>query len=136
MANKRWTDDKLEFINDFVILKDLCGWDKEKYFFPFDCTDFEDISIKEMDLSIRSENALMRSRIYTIADIVKKWDIIDDPKVVLKNNKRPIRNLGINSAHEVRCKFYNFCYSRLSWSEKWQFWKKFERLNYRKEGRI
>ena len=136
MANKRWTDDKNNFVEDFQKLSELCGWEKKEYFFPFNCTGFEEISIKEIDLSIRSENALLRNRICTLADIVKNWDRLQDPHMVTKKGQHPVRNLGVGSAHEVRCKFYNYIYDRMSQKEKWQFWKKFERMNYRKEGRI
>ena len=53
----------------------------------------EDISIEELDLSIRSERCLLNAEIYSVQDIVEAIKAPDD---FLK-----IRNLGRESAEEI-----------------------------------
>ena len=72
------------------------------------------LSIDEMNLSVRSSNALKRSGAITIGKVAD---------FIAENRLRTIRNLGIKSEKEIiRC-FFTLCYGHLTITEKVLFWQ-------------
>lgn len=76
--------------------------------------------IEEMDLTVRSYNALKRSGVFTINDLI---DVINDKKI----NK--IHNLGRKSIIEIYSKLLQFGYDGLSEEERKKFLNSLTALN-------
>ena len=75
-----------------------------------------EISIEEMNLSVRSGNGLKRVGIETFGQL-QAW-------LVAGNTIRSIRNLGEKSVKEIKKNFFELCYSQLSVNEQMRYWKK------------
>ena len=77
---------------------------------------FDDLPIEEMNLSVRSSNALMRSSIRTFGRLKEVLQMED--------GLRKIRNLGLKSEREIIRSFFSACYDHLSPAEQAVFWQK------------
>ena len=78
-------------------------------------TRLSDLSIDEMNLTVRSSNGLKRANIHTFRDL----------KNVLgtENGLSHIRNIGTKSIKEIKQFFFEECYTRLLPYEKAQYWQ-------------
>ena len=76
----------------------------------------QDIRIDEMNLSVRSSNALMRANAGTFGRLSEIMQIEDGLK--------KIRNLGIKSEKEIVHCFFSACYYQLKPAEQAVFWQK------------
>ena len=70
------------------------------------------ISIKDLDLSVRSYNALMAHGIKDIGALV---DLLNSGKL------GEVRNLGAKSTKEIQLRAFEYCYEALSEKEKKEF---------------
>ena len=75
-----------------------------------------DIPIDEMNLSVRSSNALMRSNARTFGGVM---DLLLE-----ENGLKKVRNLGIKSEREIVRSFFSACYYRMTQREQERFWRK------------
>ena len=75
-----------------------------------------DIPIDEMNLSVRSSNALMRSNAKTFGGVM---DLLLE-----ENGLKKVRNLGIKSEREIVRSFFSACYYRMTQREQERFWRK------------
>ena len=75
-----------------------------------------DIPIDEMNLSVRSSNALMRSNAKTFGGVM---DLLLE-----ENGLKKVRNLGIKSEREIVRSFFSACYYRMTQREQERFWQK------------
>lgn len=71
-----------------------------------------DTSIDELEFSVRASNALKRSSIFTIGQVI---DLMADDEL------RRIRNLGKKTLNEIKTRILVFGYERLTELEKKQF---------------
>ena len=78
-------------------------------------TRLADLSIDEMNLTVRSSNGLKRANIHTFGTL--KEPLSDE------NGLLNIRNIGQKSAKEIKQLFFEECYSRLLPYEKAQYWQ-------------
>lgn len=76
---------------------------------------FADLSIDEMNLTVRSSNGLKRANAGTFGRL---RDLL-----VKENGILSVRNLGQKSAKEIKQLFFEECYSRLLPYEKAQYWQ-------------
>lgn len=76
---------------------------------------FDDLSIDEMNLTVRSSNGLKRANAGTFG---KLRDLLATENGILS-----VRNLGQKSAKEIKMQFFEECYSRLVPYEKAQYWQ-------------
>ena len=76
----------------------------------------KDLSIDEMNLSVRSSNALMRANARTFERVKEIMQT--------ENGFKMIRNLGIKSEKEITRNFFCVCYANLSQGEQAAFWQK------------
>ena len=76
----------------------------------------KDLSIDEMNLSVRSSNALMRANARTFEKVMEIMQI--------ENGFKMIRNLGIKSEKEIIRSFFSACYINLTPNEQAVFWQK------------
>ena len=76
---------------------------------------FDDLPIEEMNLSVRSSNALMRSSIRTFGRLKEVLQMED--------GLRKIRNLGLKSEREIVRSFFTTCYYQLSPTEQAVYWQ-------------
>lgn len=76
---------------------------------------FDDLSIDEMNLTVRSSNGLKRANAGTFG---KLRDLLATENGILS-----VRNLGQKSAKEIKMQFFEECYSRLLPYEKAQYWQ-------------
>ena len=74
-----------------------------------------EISIEEMNLSVRSSNGLHRAGAHSFGGL---WALL-----AAENGLRSVRNLGAKSETEIRRSFLAACYARLSAAEKGRFWQ-------------
>ena len=75
-----------------------------------------ELSIEEMNLSVRSSNALMRANARTFGRL---FEILQ-----MEEGLKKIRNLGIKSEKEIIRNFFSACYYRLTQTEQAVFWQK------------
>ena len=75
-----------------------------------------DLPIDEMNLSVRSTNALMRANAGTFGRVM---DIL-----MTGNGLKKIRNLGAKSEREIIRSFFTACYYKLNPAEQAVFWQK------------
>ena len=75
-----------------------------------------ELPIEEMNLSVRSSNALMRANARTFGQVM---DIL-----LIGDGLKKIRNLGIKSEREIVRNFFSACYYQLSATEQAIFWQK------------
>lgn len=76
---------------------------------------FDDLSIDEMNRTVRSSNGLKRANAGTFG---KLRDLLATENGILS-----VRNLGQKSAKEIKMQFFEECYSRLVPYEKAQYWQ-------------
>ena len=74
-----------------------------------------DLSIDEMNLTVRSSNGLKRANAGTFGRL---WDLL-----AMENGILSVRNLGQKSAKEIKQLFFEECYTRLLPYEKAQYWQ-------------
>ena len=74
-----------------------------------------DLSIDEMNLTVRARNGLMRANVTTLGRL---RDLLAKENGILS-----IRNLGQKSAREIKHAFFEECYARLPPHEKAQYWQ-------------
>ena len=74
-----------------------------------------DLSIDEMNLTVRSSNGLKRANAGTFGRL---RDLL-----AMENGILSVRNLGQKSAKEIKQLFFEECYSRLLPYEKAQYWQ-------------
>ena len=75
----------------------------------------EDLSIDEMNLTVRSSNGLKRANTGTFGRLL---DLLGTENGILS-----VRNLGQKSAKEIKRLFFEECYARLLPYEKSQYWQ-------------
>ena len=75
-----------------------------------------ELPIDEMNLSVRSSNALMRSNARTFGGVMEL--------MLSENGLKKVRNLGIKSEREIVRNFFSACYYRLSPGEQAAFWQR------------
>ncbi len=75
-----------------------------------------DLLIEEMNLSVRSSNALMRANARTFGQVREI--------IMTEDGLKKIRNLGIKSEREILRSFFSACYGHLSPAEQAVFWQK------------
>ena len=85
-----------------------------------------DLSIEEMNLSVRSSNALMRANARSFGRVMEI--------LMMEDGLRKIRNLGQKSEREIIRSFFSSCYYQLSPAEQAVFWQKVIDGQNRKEG--
>lgn len=83
--------------------------------------DFLTLPIDELNLSVRARNGLMRAGLYDIRKLATALG--SDEGIGL------VRNLGIKSADEIKCRFLDEGYSRLNDEGKTSFWNKVKEVN-------
>lgn len=76
----------------------------------------KDLSIEEMNLSVRSSNALMRANARTFERVKEIMQT--------ENGFKMIRNLGTKSEKEIIRSFFCACYANLNQGEQAAFWQK------------
>ena len=74
-----------------------------------------DLSIDEMNLTVRSSNGLKRANIHTLGNLRKVLEI--------ENGLQSIRNIGQKSIKEIKQIFFEECYSRMQPYEKASYWQ-------------
>ena len=74
-----------------------------------------DLSIDEINLSVRSSNGLKRANIHTF-NALKEI-------LTVENGLQNIRNIGQKSIKEIKQLFFEECYSKLLPFEKAQYWQ-------------
>lgn len=74
-----------------------------------------DLSIDEMNLSVRSSNGLKRASIHTFGQLRDRLEI--------ENGLINIRNIGQKSLKEIKRLFFEECYTRLQPYEKAHYWQ-------------
>ena len=79
------------------------------------CSRLADLSIDEMNLTVRSSNGLKRANAGTFGRL---RDLL-----AMENGILSVRNLGQKSAKEIKQLFFEECYSRLLPYEKAQYWQ-------------
>ena len=73
-----------------------------------------DLSIDEMNLSVRSSNALKRCGAVTAGKVAA---------LIETDGLKTVRNLGIKSEKEIIRSFFTLCYAHMTGSEKLNFWE-------------
>ena len=79
------------------------------------CSRLADLSIDEMNLTVRSSNGLNRANAGTFGRL---RDLL-----AMENGILSVRNLGQKSAKEIKQLFFEECYTRLLPYEKAQYWQ-------------
>lgn len=74
-----------------------------------------ELSIDEMNLSVRSANGLKRANIHTFGALKEV--------LAVENGLLKIRNIGHKSIKEIKQQFFEECYARLLPYEKAQYWQ-------------
>ena len=87
-------------------LKEVCG--SQKISIPFNDRDF-DVSLEELDLSVRSYNALKRYRLNTLNDVIKYFD---------ERGWNSIKTFGKTSATEVFEKIIEVAWDKMTNDQK------------------
>lgn len=75
-----------------------------------------DLSIDEMNLTVRSCNGLKRANLHTFGQLKARME--------MENGITSIRNLGTKSEQEIKTLFFTECYARLLPCERAQYWQK------------
>ena len=75
----------------------------------------DDLSIDEMNLTVRSSNGLKRANAGTFGRLKELLSV--------ENGLLSVRNLGQKSAREIKQAFFKECYGRLLPYEKAQYWQ-------------
>ena len=79
------------------------------------CGRLADLSIDEMNLTVRSSNGLKRADIHTFGHLKERLEI--------ENGLINIRNIGQKSFKEIKQLFFEECYQRLLPYEKAHYWQ-------------
>ena len=74
-----------------------------------------ELSIDEMNLTVRSSNGLKRANIHNFSQLKDRLEI--------ENGLINIRNIGQKSLKEIKQLFFEECYTRLLSYEKAQYWQ-------------
>ena len=74
-----------------------------------------ELSIDEMNLTVRSSNGLKRASLHTFGQLKERME--------MENGITSIRNLGVKSAKEIKTLFFVECYARLLPYERAQYWQ-------------
>lgn len=74
-----------------------------------------ELSIDEMNLTVRSSNGLKRANIHTFGKLIERLEE--------ENGLINIRNIGQKSIKEIKRLFFEECYSRLLAYEKAAYWQ-------------
>lgn len=74
-----------------------------------------DLSIDEMNLTVRSSNGLKRAAIHNFSQLRDRLEV--------ENGLINIRNIGQKSLKEIKQLFFEECYNRLLPYEKAQYWQ-------------
>ena len=74
-----------------------------------------DLSIDEMNLTVRSANGLKRANIHTFGSLREILEV--------ENGLSNIRNIGLKSIREIKRLFFEECYARLLPYEKARYWQ-------------
>jgi DNA-directed RNA polymerase alpha subunit len=90
-------------------LREVCG--RQKISIPFTYEVF-DVSLEELELSTRSYNALKRSKLNTLADVVRYFD---------ESGWNSIKNLGQISAMEIFGKIIDVAWDGMSAAQRTDF---------------
>ena len=77
-------------------------------------------SIEELQLSVRSQNALMRASLFSIGDVAD---------VISRNELLKLRNLGKKSHREIKTSILQFCFESLSERNRINFFEDLIELN-------
>ena len=78
-------------------------------------TRLAELSIDEMNLTVRSSNGLKRANIHSLGQLKERLEI--------ENGLINIRNIGQKSLKEIKQLFFEECYQRLLSYEKAQYWQ-------------
>ena len=78
-------------------------------------TRLAELSIDEMNLTVRSSNGLKRANIHNFGQLKERLEI--------ENGLINIRNIGQKSIKEIKQLFFEECYQRLSPYEKAYYWQ-------------
>ena len=78
-------------------------------------SNFTDLSIDEMNLTVRSSNGLKRANVHTFGRLKELLGV--------ENGLANIRNIGQKSIKEIKQQFFEECYARLLPYEKAQYWQ-------------
>ena len=78
-------------------------------------TRLADLSIDEMNLTVRSSNGLKRASIHTFASLKEV--------LAIENGLLNIRNIGQKSVKEIKQLFFEECYNRLLPYEQARYWQ-------------
>lgn len=78
-------------------------------------TRLAELSIDEMNLTVRSSNGLKRANIHSFGQLKTRLEI--------ENGLINIRNIGQKSLKEIKQLFFEECYTRLLPYEKAQYWQ-------------
>ena len=78
-------------------------------------TRLADLSIDEMDLTVRSSNGLKRANIHTFGTLKEVLSV--------ENGLLSIRNIGQKSLKEIKQLFFEECYQKLMPYEKAAYWQ-------------
>ena len=76
---------------------------------------FAELSIDEMNLTVRSSNGLKRANIHTFSQLYERMQ--------MENGLINIRNIGQKSLKEIKQLFFEECYQRLLPYEKAHYWQ-------------
>ena len=79
-----------------------------------------ELSIDEMNLSVRSSNALKRCGAVTAGKIAA---------LIETDGLKTVRNLGIKSEKEIIRSFFTLCYTHMTEGEKLKFWENVVEIN-------
>ena len=74
-----------------------------------------ELSIDEMNLTVRSSNGLKRANIHTFSQLYDRMQT--------ENGLTNIRNIGQKSVKEIKHQFFEECYNRLLPYEKAHYWQ-------------
>ena len=72
------------------------------------------LSIEEMNLSVRSSNALKRCGAMTAGKIAE---------LMARDGLKTVRNLGVKSEKEIIRSFFTLCYGNMTARERLHFWQ-------------
>ena len=96
------------------ILETLRKWGNQKAIVPYS-TRLAELSIDEMNLTVRSSNGLKRASIHTFSQL--------HDRMQTENGLINIRNIGQKSLKEIKQLFFEECYQRLLPYEKAHYWQ-------------
>lgn len=110
---------KSTFANDMELVIGAAKGGSENLKLPFRITtETGATKIETLDLSQRASNALKRSQINTIGDIVDSFSTL-----------KKFRNVGTITIREIRRKTADFLYEAMSVADRKAFWREFISLN-------